>query len=1051
MPDIKTKIKNSMSPDSPAYRAGSFIHCAFQEGWKVAVRREREKRQEIRARKDRALNSRLPAAERERQEREVFSRPLCFSILVPLMNPETAQLKQLLKSVTDQTCSRWELCLADGSSEDRQEAEVFFRTAAKGDSRIRYWRRKPGTDAARWTWEWMGETTGDVFLTMGQEDLLHPSALYYAARVISDEQADLIYTDEAGYLRESREMISPKYKPDYAPDSLRGNPYLGRGLFFSRELAKRCGNAVAQALSRGDDYDLMLRLTEQAEWIRHIPRCLYFRPAEAKAELNEKTEQAALENHLRRMNMRGVVQTGSAPGTWRIRYEIEGAPMISVVIPNRDHAEELRRCLRSIREKTTWKNYEILIIENNSTEPDTFTLYREVEKQKGIRVLEWTKPFNFSAINNFAAEKARGQYLLMLNNDTEVLSPDWLQEMLMYAQRDDVGAVGAKMYYPDGTIQHAGIGVGLMHSAGHYHRRFDGREQGYMARLAYPQDLSAVTGACMMVSRKLYRDIGGMDESFPLVYNDVDFCLKLRREGYLIVWTPYAELIHDESRTRGSDTNSPEKEAFFRKESRRFQNRWNEELTRGDPYYNVNLTLSREDFSPRAPEPADPLPEKMKEELKPAEKAVQKKPERIDWATVRNRTKTRIRNYFWTHSWHKKLIPDRVRKKFSSRILGHLESRTEPPKPYIAGAYPPGVNLYGFFKAENGLAQGVKLYAGALAKTGIPYTLLNTDFLGWLQQEDMTFADRLTTENRYAINVIHINPDQWQEAVGEFPRSQFDGHYNIGVFLWELETIPDYWKEMLDYVDEVWTPSEFIARAIRKETEKPVTVIPYGIETPWDETLTRKDFGIGETDFAVLMMFDSNSFASRKNPGGAMAAFREAFGDTPEHATLVVKINNPKEEDLAFIRENAGDNVILITERMDKQRLNSLIRLCDVYISLHRSEGFGLVMAEAMSLGVPVVATNWSANTEFMPPETACMVDYRLIPVNNAYQFDNGKLVWADADTHQAAVCLRRLREDAPFRKEKAQAGQQYIRTHVTPEQSAEKMRTRVEEILKNS
>ena len=1050
MADMMNRVKDRLSPDSLIYRAGSFVHCIFQEGWKVAVRREREKRQELRARKDRALNSRLPAAERERQEREIFPRDLCFSILVTLRNPETAQLKQLLKSVTDQTYSRWELCLADGSDGDRREAGDFFRAAAKGDSRIRYWRRKPGTDAAKWTAEWLEETAGDVFLTMGQDDLLHPSALYYAARVICDEQADLTYTDEARYRRESREMISPKYKPDYAPDSLRGNPYLGRGLFFSRELAKRCGDAAAQALSRGDDYDLMLRLTEQAEWIRHIPRCLYFRPAETVAETNGNTEKTALESHLRRMSMKGTVQAGAVAGTWRIRYEIEGTPMISVVIPNRDHAEELRRCIRSIREKTSWKNYEILIIENNSTEQETFALYKEIEKQKGVRVLEWTKPFNFSAINNFAAEKARGQYLLMLNNDTEVLSPEWMQEMLMYAQRDDVGAVGAKMYYPDGTIQHAGIGVGLMHSAGHYHRRFDGWEPGYMGRLAYAQNLSAVTGACMMVNRKLYRNIGGMDESFPLVYNDVDFCLKLRREGYLIIWTPYAELIHDESKTRGSDTESPEKEAFFRKESRRFQNRWNEELTRGDPYYNVNLTLSREDFSPKAPEPADRPREKTAEEPKPAEKAARTKRERTDWATIRNRTKTRIRNYFWTHSWHKKLIPDRIRKKFSSRILDHLESRTEPPKPYEPGAYPAGVNLYGFFKAENGLAQGVKLYAGALEKTGIPHTLLNTDFLGWLRQEDTTYADRLSKDNRYAINVIHINPDQWQEAVGEFPRSHFDGHYNIGVFLWELETIPDYWKEMLDYVDEVWSPSEFVARAIRKETEKPVTVIPYGIETPCEETLTRKDFGIREDDFAVLMMFDSNSFASRKNPGGAMAAFREAFGDAPDHATLVVKINNPTEEDLAFIRENAGDRVILITDRMDKRRLNSLIRLCDVYISLHRSEGFGLVMAEAMSLGVPVIATNWSANVEFMPPETACMVDYRLIPVNNAYQFDNGKLVWADADTHQAAASLRRLREDAAFREAKARAGQRYIREHVTPDQSAERMRARVEEILKN-
>lgn len=422
----------------------------------------------------------------------------------------------------------------------------------------------------------------------------------------------------------------------------------------------------------------------------------------------------------------------------------------------------------------------------------------------------------------------------------------------------------------------------------------------------------------------------------------------------------------------------------------------------------------------------------------------------MDWPTMINRAKTRIRNYFWTHKWYKKLMPERIRKKISGKILGRLESRTEPPKPYAPGAYPPGVNLYGFFRAENGLAQGVKLYAAALGKAGIPHVLLNTDFLDWLPQEDASFDERLEKDNRYAVNVVHINPDQWQEAVGEFPRNQFDGHYNIGVFLWELETIPDGWKKILDYVDEVWAPSEFIARAIRKETEKPVIVLPYGIETPADETVTREDFGIPPEDFTVLMMFDSNSFASRKNPEGVLNAFREAFGEHPEGVKLVVKINNATEQDIAFVKEQTGigDALILITERMEKRKLNSLIRLCDVYISLHRSEGFGLVMAEAMNLGVPVIATNWSSNVEFMPPEAACMVDYTLVPVNDRYQFDNGKLVWAEADVHQAAGYLKKLKEDPAFRRRIGAAGQAVIQSQLTTEQCGDRIRKRVQEIL---
>ena len=422
----------------------------------------------------------------------------------------------------------------------------------------------------------------------------------------------------------------------------------------------------------------------------------------------------------------------------------------------------------------------------------------------------------------------------------------------------------------------------------------------------------------------------------------------------------------------------------------------------------------------------------------------------MDPATLKNRIKTRIRNYIWTHNWYRKVIPSWLSKRVSHGLMSRLESRTEPPKPYIPGAFPAGINLYGFFKAENGLAQGAKLYAAALERAGIPHRLLNTDFLDWLQQDDTAFDDRLSRENEYAVNVIHINPDQWQEAVGEFPRNQFDGHYNIGVFLWELETIPENWRAILGYVDEVWTPSEFIASAVRKETEKPVTVIPYGMEAPFDETVTRADFGIAEDAFTVLMMFDSNSFAARKNPEGAIKAFREAFGDRPEKTQLVIKINNPTEADIAFVNEYAGegDAVRLITGRMDKKKLNALIRLCDVYISLHRSEGFGLVMAEAMYLGVPVVATNWSSNVEFMPADAACMVDYTLVPVNNRYQFDNGEMRWAEPDVHQAAGYLRKLKTDLEWRKKVGRAGQEYIREHITVENCGGRIKQRMAEIL---
>ena len=419
--------------------------------------------------------------------------------------------------------------------------------------------------------------------------------------------------------------------------------------------------------------------------------------------------------------------------------------------------------------------------------------------------------------------------------------------------------------------------------------------------------------------------------------------------------------------------------------------------------------------------------------------------------TVLNRAKTRFRNWLVSDLPVKKLIPAAFRHRLGGKVINALETHTGIPEPYVSGKYPKGINLYGFFKAENGLAQGVRMYARALERGRIPHTLLNTDFLDWLPQEDTTFEGQLSTENRYAVNVVHVNPDQWQQACGMFPRSQFDGHYNIGVWLWELETAPEDWKPMYNYVDEIWVPSVFIAGALRRATDKPVTVIPYGMETPYDENLSRADFRLEEQDFLVLMMYDSNSYASRKNPGAAIDAFREAFGEKPDKAKLVIKISNPKPEDISFVESRLDPgSYVLMTERMDRRSMDSLIRLCDVFLSLHRSEGFGLVPAEAMSLGTATVATNWSANTEFMPEGTACLVDYTPVPVGSDYRYEQEGLAWADPDVHQAAEYLRRLKENPEYREAIARAGQAYIREHLSMAKCAELIAARLDEIIGN-
>ena len=502
---------------------------------------------------------------------------------------------------------------------NEQQGSNENRGKGTGDSRIKCFRLEKNLGISGNTNECIRRARGEYLALLDHDDVLHPAALYENMKAICETGADFLYSDENSFHEEPKDAFLPHFKPDYAPDTLRGNNYICHFTVFKKELLEKAGGGFRSECDGSQDYDLVLRLTEVATKIHHIPKILYYWRAHkdsvaesvgAKPYVIEAAHRAIRE-HLKRVGLQGEVEDTRIPSIYRIRYEIEGEPLISILIPNKDHAEDLKRCIDSIREKSTWKNWEIIVIENNSEEPETFQYYEELEKGKEdkgstgagsngqIRVIRYEGRFNYSKINNFGFRESRGEYILLLNNDTEVISPDWMQEMLMFAQRADVGAVGAMLYYPDGTIQHAGIGLGLLHLAGHYFRGFTKEDPGYMGRLCYAQDLSAVTAACMMVPRGVYEGLGGLDESYSVVFNDVDLCLRIRESGKLIVWTPFAELTHYESKSRGSDEDTKEKQAFFKEETRRFQGKWNGALTAGDPYYNVNLSRMTEDFRPR--------------------------------------------------------------------------------------------------------------------------------------------------------------------------------------------------------------------------------------------------------------------------------------------------------------------------------------------------------------------------------------------------------------------------------------------------------------------
>ncbi len=373
---------------------------------------------------------------------------------------------------------------------------------------------------------------------------------------------------------------------------------------FSRELLDSVGYFRSE-YDGSQDYDLILRLSEKAKKVFHIRKILYYWRAHKNSVAQDvgakpytvTAAKKALAAHLERCGLKGEVLDSSVPTTYHIKYEIDGNPLISVIIPNKDHTDDLDICLKSLYEKSSYKNFEVIIVENNSTEKETFEYYEAIAQKHGnVKIVKWEGNFNYSAINNFGVNYAKGGFILLLNNDVEIINGSCLEEMLMFAQRKDVGAVGAKLYYSDDTVQHAGVILGLGGTAGHAHKHFGRSHPGYMARASIAQNLSACTAACLMMRRDVFDEVGGLDESFEVAFNDVDLCMKIRKKGYLVVFTPYAELYHYESKSRGNDS-TPEKLERFRGEIDRFKEKWKKQLDDGDPYYNPNLTLTRDDFS----------------------------------------------------------------------------------------------------------------------------------------------------------------------------------------------------------------------------------------------------------------------------------------------------------------------------------------------------------------------------------------------------------------------------------------------------------------------
>ena len=539
--------------------------------------------------------------ELKKQRKTKFAYEPKISIVIPLFNTPIRYLDELLVSITSQTYANWELCLADGST--KKEVGDFISQKYGKEKRIRYQKLEENKGIAGNTNAAVAMADGDYVMLCDHDDLVAVNALYEMVSVLNeDPSTDIVYTDEDLVNSDTTMYFSPRFKPDFNFDFLRSINYICHIFMVRKTILDEVG-CFRENFDGAQDFDFILRCCEKTTKIAHIPKILYhWRSHENSTAGNPDSKQyaidagkRALEEHYARLGIDAEVRYTSIFIMFESVLKVKDNPKVSILIPSKDHVEDLDKCITSIEEKSTWKNFEIIVIENNSTEQDTFAYYDQIQlRYPNVQVVYWKKGFNYSAINNYGASFATGDYYVLMNNDIEVITPQWMEYMLGYCQRENTGMVGAKLYYPDDTVQHCGVVIGVGGFAGHILTRTGREDSGYFGRLKAIQDISAVTAACLMIKKTTFDAIDGLDEEFQVALNDVDLCLKVRAHGELVVQNPMVEMYHYESKSRGME-DSKEKHERFKREIARFRTKWADILEKGDPYYNPNLTLMYDD------------------------------------------------------------------------------------------------------------------------------------------------------------------------------------------------------------------------------------------------------------------------------------------------------------------------------------------------------------------------------------------------------------------------------------------------------------------------
>lgn len=541
--------------------------------------------------------------ELKRQRETVFGWEPKISIIVPTYRTPLEYLQEMIDSVRNQSYQNWELCIADGSEDDetvRKELERYSQI----DSRIKYKILEKNLGIAGNTNAALELVSGEYTGLFDHDDILAPNALHEIVKALQEDKYDIIYTDEDKITGDTKEHIDPNFKPDFSMDLFRSHNYITHFFVAKTEIINKIGGFRSE-YDGSQDYDLMFRCIENSNKIKHIPMILYHWRIHMNSVAGDPSSKMyayeagkkAIEDHLERMGVDAAVEHLGLWGMYHVRYAVHGEPLVSIIIPNKDHVKDLDLCISSLFEKSVYQNFEIIIVENNSNEEETFVYYDELkERHDNIRVIRWENGFNYAAINNYAVQYAKGNYLLFLNNDTELIAPESITEMLGLCMREEVGAVGAKLLYADDTVQHAGVVVGFGNYAGHVNTGIGRDDYGYMVRARINCNYSAVTAACMMTKKSLFQQVGGFDERFVVACNDVDYCLKLRELDKLIVFNAFSEWYHYESKSRGYE-DTAEKKQRFQGEIGIFQKKWQKILDEGDPFYNKNFPVTRAPFT----------------------------------------------------------------------------------------------------------------------------------------------------------------------------------------------------------------------------------------------------------------------------------------------------------------------------------------------------------------------------------------------------------------------------------------------------------------------